>query len=344
MKKNILLITLAIYIATSLISFQVKATIRRVNNNLNYIQSPSGVGVCSKCYQDLISAVGAAVDGDTIHIEGSPNWYQGTTIHRKVVIIGPGYFIGEPNSNSNPNLQYNTDIATVFYLQFDSGSQGSQVYGITSNALNGTALQINTDSIIIERCHLATGLRIISGINHSIIRQNYIDGGINIFAASQNLIIENNYITNIIIPSGSSGMVNQNTLAGDINSYNPLIVTNNFLSTAQQQNNTNANFYNNIFFDNLPTWATGTNSVVALINTFITGSSTDGNYHINVACSTCLTGSTSGGEVGMFGGNTPYILSGIPNIPTIYNLSAQPNAIQGNTTPAQISTRSNNKN
>jgi hypothetical protein len=44
----------------------------------------------------------------------------------------------------------------------------------------------------------------------------------------------------------------------------------------------------------------------------------------------------------MFGGNDPYKVSGIPGIPTIYQLQAPANVPAGGNLPVTISTRSNN--
>ena len=74
---------------------------------------------------------------------------------------------------------------------------------------------------------------------------------------------------------------------------------------------------------------------------FGTGSSTDGNLLPLQTCDACANGYAST-SIGMFGGTLPYILSGIPAIPAIYNLPPPGNAPQGDTLHVNIKTRSNN--
>jgi hypothetical protein len=51
-----------------------------------------------------------------------------------------------------------------------------------------------------------------------------------------------------------------------------------------------------------------------------TGNSTDGQWQLK-ANSPALGAGENGVDCGMFGGSTPYILSGMPNIPAIYYLN-----------------------
>jgi hypothetical protein len=68
----------------------------------------------------------------------------------------------------------------------------------------------------------------------------------------------------------------------------------------------------------------------------------DGKYTLK-AGSPAVAAGTSGIDCGVFGGSTPYRLSGIPPIPSIYSLnSPQGTTPPGNTIQINLSTRSNN--
>jgi len=71
-----------------------------------------------------------------------------------------------------------------------------------------------------------------------------------------------------------------------------------------------------------------------------TGQSTDGQWQLKEG-SPAIGAGLSGEDCGMFGGNTPYHLSGLPNIPSIYKLS-MPSTSNGNTLPVTISVKTNN--
>jgi hypothetical protein len=72
----------------------------------------------------------------------------------------------------------------------------------------------------------------------------------------------------------------------------------------------------------------------------LTGHTTDSQYQLK-AGSPAIGAGLSGEDCGMFGGNTPYRLSGLPNIPSVYFLGA-PTTSNGNTLPVTISVKTNN--
>ncbi len=85
--------------------------------------------------------------------------------------------------------------------------------------------------------------------------------------------------------------------------------------------------------------ANGNQQNVSPANLFVGGTaSTDGAFQLRTGSPAIGTGE-SGTDVGAFAGALPYRLSGIPNVPTIYQYSQ---SVSGNTLNATISTRSNN--
>jgi hypothetical protein len=63
--------------------------------------------------------------GDTIFVEGSGTPYDGVTLTKKLVLIGPGYFLTE-----NPNTHYNKKPALIKNnIIFEKGSAGSMIIG-----------------------------------------------------------------------------------------------------------------------------------------------------------------------------------------------------------------------
>ncbi|MDR2037411.1 MAG: hypothetical protein LBQ60_05760 [Bacteroidales bacterium] len=132
----------------------VHAKILRVNND----------GSIQGVYASFSAAVGAAVNNDTIHIEGSVTPYTGNvTISKPLVIIGPGYLL-----SYSPETQFNKQSAKInFDITFASGSEGSVLAGIehynmgatTGFQINptghtGNKVIINTGNIKVINCKL----------------------------------------------------------------------------------------------------------------------------------------------------------------------------------------------
>lgn len=96
-----------------------QATIFRVSNLTN-----SGAP-----YSSISDAMSAAMDGDTIMVDGSTTSYGPLTITKRVVIMGPGYLLSENgvSTEGTPSAQVSTISSD------DSGAAGSVIIGIESN-------------------------------------------------------------------------------------------------------------------------------------------------------------------------------------------------------------------
>ncbi|MEZ5083070.1 MAG: hypothetical protein R2750_06440 [Bacteroidales bacterium] len=70
-----------------------------------------------------------------------------------------------------------------------------------------------------------------------------------------------------------------------------------------------------------------------------TGNSTDGQWQLKVGSPAIGTGE-DGADIGIFGGESPYVLSGLPAIPAIYDLNAQ--SLPTNTLDVTVKAKSHN--
>ena len=293
-------------------------------------------------FSTLADAVNSANvnSGDTIYIESSPNNYSGTIIKKKLIILGTGYFLSD---SINPKTQWNKNEATITgNLTFDPGTTGSVLSGVvTSN------LYINDSAIIIERCHvngLYLAYKANSFANNCIIRQNFItfNGAISSPTATgsaKDVLFHNNIIGSSINFSGNLDNSSAYFINNNFTYYNSFSVA-------------NCIFQNNIFFQ--PSFGTylGSNAFhnnisnttgipvgnnnqlsVNLTNVYenfnngninpTTGFSPDGRYKLKAGSAASNTGVLNGTTVdcGVFGGPAPYVLSGMPPIPSIYKLT-----------------------
>ena len=170
--------------------------------------------------------------GDTVYVY--PGNYEGCTINKKLVIIGPGYFLDQ-----NLQLQYNQNSSYIGAITFDVGSEDSKLTGVVSNYIS-----IVTDGITIKRnllCGTNDGANVlnISNGRNNIILQNYIvnwveywyvhvyyDLPIVIDCSSLNGPTGNQIINNIIIgnpdnrvnaiTSNSACMIKNNVIVGNL--------------------------------------------------------------------------------------------------------------------------------
>ena len=356
MKKTIIL-AIATLLTFSQNSF---AKIWRVNNN---------TGVAAN-YTTIQAAIDAATTlaGDTIHVEASAAGYGGCYLYKKLIIIGPGYFLTESSPLvANSKTQVNPNIAFLNLLQMQVGSKGSVVSGMYIN--NYCVIQ---DSLItLQRCYINGSIFLgdngttTGGINDTI-RQNYITGNITCGGGSsgkfKNILVYNNIIT----------APNAVDFGNNINNIDGFFINNNFVysfsaNPGNALNITSANivYQNNIFgyvnfgayqssnvyFNNIcnGTGVPAGNSNVqnvdasAVVYNDWTGNgagfSSDGRYQLKGGANPAVNAGTINGTTincGAFGGPAPYILSGMSNIPSIYALTV-PTQINSGTATMNIS-------
>ncbi len=342
----ITLLTMAFFLGNHL-----HADTWRVNNNPLYTNG------CDHCFSELQEAVNSTMvsPGDTIHIEASTSDYEGVDIDKQLVIIGPGYFL-----NENNGLQQNQLNATVNGdINLNAGCEGSVLTGLRVKGAYAS-INIYTDDINIKRCYSGSaGLYFNNNewtISNIYIAQCFLSKITHIGYPDPitNLNISNCYIDGgVYLPGSGSdiyeGVFTQNVVAGNFESSNGIDVYNNiFKSEYEQGNNSTSNVFNNIFTSELPVWLDGSSNIHLPEGTvFIAEGSPDGILHLNPSniCPECYQGYSPSGtndeELGIYGGSAPYVLSGIPSIPTVYELHNSTHVYQSDTTHVTIGTRSN---
>jgi hypothetical protein len=306
MKKQLLL-SLIFVLLCGLLSGQ---HLKRVNNNPG----------ADPDYATLQAANDAASNGDTIYVEGSPTDYDGADISKELVIIGPGYFLTDNDSTQA------FGIAATFNgnINFNTGSAGSIITGCIINA----SIMLDVSDISIIRCKLYY-IYIISDVNNILILQNYISS-LNFSTYGKmvtNSVISNNIVIDGMDFSSTSGnlQIVNNVCTGYnnvINVYNASIA-NNIITLSNGYISVNTgNAINNNIFAGAGTNANGNQYNVVMANVFVdfSGSlnySDDAKWKLKTG-SPAIGAGVSGIDCGVFGGPTPYVLSGVPNLPHIY--------------------------
>ncbi|HQV75360.1 MAG: hypothetical protein KBA60_07115 [Flavobacteriales bacterium] len=346
MKAQSVLLTGLMILAT----VKSQARIIRVNSVAAFATT------CNDCFQTFSSAYEAAAqDGDTIHLEPSDANYEGNlTIEKRLVIIGAGYKLGAAPNNGG--LQANTQTSKVDYLSINALGSGTVLMGLhfmTSGGGNhGLDIEGAASNITVRRCFFdGQGIGFPSGGNVSdvLIGENYIEGGIGVASNSNvqtvvNLTIRNNIIGGALYFNRAEDVIEN------------LLVLNNTLLDDGNHGLKNAEVAYNVFYqgniagtsntihDNISTTAlTGgdaSNQVVNMGNVYNLNIGTDDSKYDILSSSPYNEGGSE--ERGAFSGISPYRLSGIPNIPTIYTLQSTLNTSPGGSVEVTLSTRTNN--
>lgn len=348
MKRAFTLLAITCLLLNSQNSF---AKIWRVNNN---------AGVAAD-FTSLQAAHDGAATGDTIHVEGSPYGYGNCNFSKKLIVLGAGYFLDE--NIDFQALQQSSKIGTCYMY---NGSQGSVLMGME---FANTGINVYTDDIIIRRNKFNGIAANIEDyyIGYIAVYSHNENGNI----PANNVIISQNYAVRISINNPSTGILITNNLIGEqgwtgdattghalvANANAIILVQNNIFRrgkvTAYNSNFTNnvmvfgqfegtGNLYsNNIGNDTQFGTANGNKSSVAMSTVFVgkgTGITTEGQWKLK-AGSPALNGgygSTAQNPIdcGMYSGQSPYVLGGMPPMPAVYSFEVQP--IGSNTDPIDV--------
>ncbi len=242
----------------------IHAKVLRVNNTANMATD----------YTTLLAAVGAAaIDAvDTIHIEGSVAPYTGNvTVNKKVVIIGPGYFLP-----STAETQYNKETAKLdCNITFDTGSAGSVLAGVvhhtgasgysvnTSSYGTGNKVVIQTNDISIISCKLFyLEINNAQPLNNITVQRCFFNPGV--ITATGAGVVANLTITNCFFRNDNAGYLVINGAAGKQSGWR---ISQNTFYNAFNVVAENTTFTNNVFY--------GSSAAAGTITTSSTNAYTD---------------------------------------------------------------------
>jgi len=260
-------------------------------------------------------------------VEGSPFSYGNVDLTKRLVIIGPGYFLGQ-----NPETQACLSTAIFENIAFNAESDGSFMTGMT--VISWTTVQ--DTGIVLARNHIG-GINLSFPAANCQVLQNWME--LMNISGSQGNIVSNNLITRdypswsgycFTIDNGSSATVRHNIFGGCQTVQNCLYENNVATGTAAGYNNVftsvNSTVRNNLGASTQFGNTSGNQADVDISTVFIGTGSEDGKYRL-------LPGSPAAGagyggvDCGIFGGSAPYELSGIPNLPAVGYLNINGNSV-----------------
>lgn len=332
-------------IITSLLLFLGIFTI-----NAQQTWTVSNNGAFDADYDNLWDCIDTANAGDIIYIQGSSASYSSTgsqpdSIKKAVLIFGPGYLLSE-NDNS---YQYNNSTVK-FTKELRFTAEGAFVSGLQ---LQG-GVRVYTNNLVLERNYILW-IQLYDSNNIGLL-QNFIyssfsiwggvtaNGNCNNLLALGNVFSSTGYSIQVSSGASISGLVKNNTFVGPIYMTDSVFENNIFLSNPPSTSGNGSSFFSNIFTTNVTALdGVNNNQVDVDASTLFVGAegnSTDGQYQVADGSAADNAG-TDGTDCGAFGGDEPYVLSGIPAIPQIYDLQT-PTSTNGDDLEVEVKVRTNN--
>ena len=281
MKKKI------VFLAALCLTMGAYANILRVNN----VDS-------SAPYASIAAAVAAAADGDTIMIDGTSVDYDDVTINKRLVVIGPGYWLRK------------NEIATEAAQDATIGAITTTQEGTVLMGLQPRNITINASKTIVKRCCITEGISISKDAANCVIHQNFIGGDVG--AGYDNTFYHQ--ITNNIFGNVGCKGVNESYIAYNT-SYNHW--------GESFWNSANCKIEKNIFYTNDINVGDGN----TIQDNYIVGNAYQ-DIQTDKDVRDCPLPQEANGY-GAFAGNDPYVISGIPAGPMIEELTIPTSVEEG---------------
>lgn len=348
--KTLCFLFLATFIL--LLNTTYSQTIRRVNNNVGV----SGLNV----YSTAQAAHDAAAVNDILVIEPSVTSYGNLQLTKPLKVYGNGYFL-----TTNTDLKADQRSTILDLVGFALGSEGSLLSGVEVNGtVSGGDLRgliISASNITIQRCKIYYILSVFAGalnLNNITINQNFIGNpsysgdSFNAGATTgtiSNLVFTNNVLHNFTAnadPQIQNWVVRNNTFYKGVSiSLVNSVFENNLLSAPSSVVNfTNVTSSYNVSSSNAFAGGIGNQNNYTISTQYlnvVAGISEDEAYQLK-AGSPLKTAGSAGTEVGAYGGTSPYVVSGIPAIPSITGFANTASGSNSVSMQVIISVKSNN--
>lgn len=333
------------------ITLLVCLNVQSIRAQTTYSVNPNPVA--SADFQSLQAAIDSVPGGSILMVHGGN--YAGINLNKQIVIIGPGYFLGQ-----NQETQASLFEAKVGGAYIDVGATGSYISGLVFEGTN-SPVDLYGSGIIFQRNRFNSVPLNFRNCNSNTFRQNF--SNINWYAwngQNNNMVFENNIVPAIHTGNNRqlSGIFRNNVYTGtlpDNTSSHPQnsIFENNICINSLPNNNarhpvvnTNNNTVrNNIFvgtsYQNLNgingnIEGIATNAIFSTVN----AQSPDGQYQLSPT-SPALGAGFGGVDCGVFGGPSPYVLSGIPFVPNIHFLNVPFTGTSGSGIDVEIKVNAN---
>lgn len=332
----------SLLVAFILTTQYANAKIRRVNY--------WGIPITGIDYSTLQSAHDASLTGDTLLL--FPGAYAAATFKKRLVVFGYGYFLN--GAGKNDSLQTIVGDISLDIALF-TGSDSTLLEGLGGLTLRVTS-GIPLRHILIKRCLVENISYRNARLSDWQITQSYVKNITNAFlsrgAIFADLLVTNSFIATLDLrqaSSSSTGVFRNDIFGNDDMYFNgaSFTIVNSIFISAQKPSGISQCIFKHDIATNNTIPSDSTNKITVSIQSVFVGYPTQGTYSSDgrfalSAGSPAIKAGEGQTDCGIFGGPTPYHLSGIPSIPSIYKLTAPTTTATTNPYKITFSVRSNN--
>jgi hypothetical protein len=328
----------------ALLALSANAKIWRVNNT-------PGINAD---FSDLQVAIYSAEDGDTLYVEGVEFRTKSGNIfvNKKLSIIGAGYFLEGKQSAKI--------LSSLFIIP---KATGTVIHGLDLVSINVAADNVDISRNNIGKVSIGSYHDSLSGssitvavsdlnISHNIFNRDNGNGIQSWFNGLSNTTISNNimdYMWACIDLNGDMNnvIIANNTILGvksTLSSYESgkSIVANNAII---QNNYCTGDIYMGYELDNNKYYSANNSASNNIsdpsLRNYLAKGINDNYYQLSVH-SPAKNAGYDGTDLGAFGGSNPYVLSGLPPIPVIYEMSAPVSGSAATGLPVKIKVKTQN--
>ena len=258
-------------------------------------------------YASIQAAVDAALDGDTIMVDGSTVRYEGAKLDKRLVLIGPGYLMNENGLSASLT-------EAIIDSNLEIQKEGTVLTGLRIN----DRFSVLAPKAVITRCRISyEAIKFSSDANNSIIHQNLFSlSGVAIdFAKSQNHQVTNNLFKDMSIEKAHNSYIAFNTNYGTSGSWPSVSGASNRVEKNIVHREDWIDNNDNTYTDNY------------IVSDFGHFSNTSTDKDVKERTFQLPEGVAE--TYGAFAGTDPYVLSGIPAGPVIEALTVPASVEEG---------------
>lgn len=289
-------------------------------------------------YTNLQTAINEVPNGSVLLIQGSSINYGDIIVNKKITIKGTGFFLDE-----NPKTQSTNYVSRVREINIKEGVNDVLLTGlfireiIFDKNVSDTKIYMNFLLQIRKNDDFTADDTKLIG--------NYFSGFNAVIELGENSLIKGNIINSNTILGNKLEITNNYIKSYQINNIENSVIKNNIFTTPYYKNSSNI-YKNNIFQGSSNITDEDDNIFIKyddIDDLFITSSdprySTDGKRILRDGA-IAISAGLNGEDIGAFGGG--YVLSGIPDIPNIYEFTVPTTGNVNGKIQVKIKVKSNN--
>lgn len=306
-------------------------------------------GFLTADFDTIQNAIDSAAAGDKIYVHGSVTPYFSFTLDKKLHIIGPGFWKTENDiPDENPFSAEVLDTVKILTGADSCIIEGMYLLGPLNIAADHVIVRYNRITQAVDFIDTPIGCFLYSNVLHRGLLNAAVDALIFNSLFYSNFESEVHWSNNT---NNSNCLVQNNVMIGT----NPFSVYQS-ISNCTIRNNifanvatilTNCTTQHNIFVDAAVTGAEGNGNILGVDPSMVwnlSDPSPDGIFRLigDAGSNPAIEAGINGEDCGMFGGETPYRISGVVKVPTIYQMLIPLTGDTTNMLNVTIKAKSNN--